>query len=163
MKKGYILAQPFVIILALILMALVVLFGGRAVSLIKKTADIAELNKFILNLDNQVELMYNYNVGSTKEISLNVPLSIEQICFSNPGEPLSKNVNDNFLRTILENDKLNNVFILPLNKFKDFDYRIDNLRVPNRENPLCVNTRGKLDAVMETVLVENKVFVEIRK
>ena len=163
MKKGSILAQPFVFIMALILMALIIIFGAKSVFQIKKTADIAELNKFIINLDNQVELMYNYNVGSSKDISLNLPTSIEKICFSNPGEPITSNVDDNFFRTILENDKSNNVFIHPLRKFRDFDYKIDNLIVKSNENPLCFNTNGKLNGVMETVLVDNQVFVEIKR
>lgn len=163
MKRGSILGQPFVLIGALLLMGLIILFGIRAVIQIKNTADIAELAKFKINLDNQVELMYNYNVGSVKDISVSLPTAVERICFSNPGESITIRVDDNFFRKILENDKVNNVFLHPLRSFKKFDYRVDNLRVKSDENPLCIKTNGKLDAVMETVLINNKIFVEIRR
>ena len=163
MKKGSILAQPFVMIMALVVMGLVILFGIRAVLQIKSTADTTELVKFAINLENQVELMYNYNAGSVKDLSLNMPAVIEKICFSNPGEPVTSRVDDGFFKRILEADKTNNVFIHPLRNFKKFDYKIDNLRVKSDENPLCIETNGRLNGVMETIVYDNKIFVEIRR
>ena len=163
MKKGNMLAQPFVFIMALILMGLILVFGMRSVFQINQTADIAEINKFRLNLNNQVELMYNYNVGSIKDVSLNVPMNVEKICFSNPGESVTSDIKGELFAAALEHDTINNIYLFPMDKFSKPNFKISDLRVNSIENPLCFVTKGKLNAVLETVYTNNRLFVEIKK
>ena len=162
MKKG-ITVQPFIFILTLIVMAFVLAFGLKSFLDIKKTADLTELSNFIIKLEDEVEVFYNFDVGSKKDLNLNLPLNVERICFFNTGERINVNMNDDFFRAVLESSRRDNVFVLPLDAFSKVDFYVDGLRVDNIENPLCFNVKGKLMAEIETILYNNNVYVQINR
>ena len=56
------------------------------------------------------------------------------------------------------------MYVLPLDAFPAPapDFQIKDLIVLGDKNPLCFNTNGKLNAVIETTLYENDVYVGIK-
>lgn len=159
-KKG-ITIQPFMWVLVIVMMAFVLLFGFRSVRDVGRTADLTELATFMNRLENTVEVFSQFDVGSTKEVSFSLPRAIELICFANPGERLTRPISDDFFRGVLENEATDNVYLLPLDAYTRTTYFIDRLRVDSADNPSCISVNGMLRAEIETVLVDNQVFVEI--
>ena len=141
--RGQLFGMPFVVIFSLIVMALILLFGARSIRDLGGVADMTELSRFVGNLQNVVEVYYNYDVGSKNEVSLNVPGKIEKICFFNPGGSINVGVDMEF-RERLEDNSRDNMWILPLDAFKSPapDFRIEYLRAGvGGENPLCILTK----------------------
>ncbi len=159
-KKG-ITIQPFMWILVLITMAFVLIFGVRTIRDVNRTADLTELASFVHKLDNTVEVFSHFDAGSTKEVSFSLPRALEQVCFANPEEPFLRPIVDDFFRGVLENEATSNVYILPLDTYTRTDYTVPLLRVSSRDNPLCIPVKGLLRAELETVLVNDEIFVEI--
>ena len=162
MKKG-ITVQPFIFILALVVMAFVITFGTKSIFDLKKTAEFTELGLFIDKLNDEVEKFENYEVGSYSNVAFVTPLKIKNVCFTNIGEPITGAVPDSLIRSAIEGGSRSNVYILPIGVFPKTDFYIERLRVKESANPLCINTKGRLDAALETALHNGQVYVEIHR
>lgn len=161
MKRGM-TVQPFLFIMALVVMAFVITFGTKSVLDLKRSADFTEIGIFIDALDDEVEKFYNFDVGSSKNIAFLIPAKVTTMCFANRGEPLTAGVPDRLLREVLRGEGKSNVFFLPIHAFPKTDFYIEHLRAPEQKNPLCLTTRGKLEAALTTVLYEGRVYVELQ-
>ena len=112
MKNGQLLSQPFVYISALIIGALIIIFGARAIGDIDKERKNVELATFITSLRDNVNTYYNFDEGSLKKISLYLPDNVERVCFYNKDKIINADIEESF-RKLLEIDTVNNVFLLP--------------------------------------------------
>ncbi len=160
MKKG-VTIQPFLFIMALVVMAFVITFGTKSFFDLQKSADFTEVGVFIDKLDDEAEKFYNFEVGSSNDAGFHLPMRVAMVCFANHGGALRKPVPDPLLREALGSGIRSNVFVLPFNVLPKTDFLVEHLAVKEEENPLCILTKGKLDVMLETVLREGQVQVEI--
>ncbi len=163
-KRGNLLGQPFIYIFTLIVSAFIIYFGFTSVSTIQKEAKLVELSRFIDEMNTVVDTYYNLEIGSGKKISLPTPDGIDEVCFVKIGEKINSDV-DNYFREVLKTNTRYNVFTLPLDELPSPapDFTIENLDTDGNENPLCIKTKGRLNAVIETKVRNNNVYVEIRR
>lgn len=80
MKKGQILGQVFVFVLAVIIFGLILLYGYNAINTIGETKKDVELIQFRNDLSSSVDQV-RHSYGSRKFLDLNVPANFKQICF----------------------------------------------------------------------------------
>ena len=79
-KKGQIIGQAFIFILAAILFSLILLFGYRAIARIGETQSEIELIDFRGTLSSAVgKIRLDY--GSVKKYAMNLPRDFKEMCF----------------------------------------------------------------------------------
>lgn len=163
MKRGMV-SQVFVFIFVLLIIILVLFYGIKSIALVKKDSDKVLLLTFVSDFREVVGEYYLFDVGSNKIVELSLPTQIERVCFANAGERVTTYVPGS-LRLLVEGNKKNNLYVLPLDAFSspapDFD--VSNLMVDPAENPLCFDVKGRLRVKIETVLVNNQIFVEVMR
>lgn len=162
MKKG-ITVQPFIFIMALVVMAFVLTFGTKSILDLKSSAEFTELGLFVDKLGDEVEKFRNFEVGSYSNVLFVVPRKVKLICVANIGEPITGPVPDPLLRSALESGSRSNVYIFPFGSFPKTDFFLESLRAPERTNPLCIATKGRLEAALETMIYHGQVYVAIQK
>ena len=162
MKQG-VTVQPFLFIMALVVMAFVIIFGIKSVNDIRDTADLTELAVFKKDFEDKINVYYNFDIGSSGDVSFGVPPSVERVCFTNPGEPLTVAIPDPFFAEVLDNNIKSTVYILPLDAFSNIDFAISAVYVDPQHNPLCIPTRGRLHLSLETVFVDDELKVAITR
>ena len=129
-KRGQLFGQPFVFIFALIVGALILIFGARYIIQLKDTGEQVQVVKFIERLREDVNQYYFLDVGSSKIIRINLPNKVKGICFKKVLESTSdilgplERFSSDFSR-IITNDPNINVVILPLNIYPNF--KVDHL------------------------------------
>ena len=148
---------PFVYILGVVVTVLILAFGLKAITDIKKTSETVEIATFITDLNRVVETYYNLNVGSSKQLSLQVPKPINMICFTAPKKEQTADVPQEIAFLLQGRD---NVYIFNSNIGPRL---IPHLEPSLDENPLCFQTQGRLKADIETKVRERSVFVEISR
>ena len=91
MKKGVLTTETFMYIFAIIVIALILVFGARTIYNFDKTKQQAIYIQFKTDFINAVENVYTKNVGTTIVYSvgssnspLQVPSSTQNICFDEP-------------------------------------------------------------------------------
>ncbi|MDP4012902.1 MAG: hypothetical protein Q8R00_04840 [Candidatus Nanoarchaeia archaeon] len=157
MKKAQLAAQPFMYIMGIIVVVLILTFGIKAIASIRQQAELVQVSTFVTDLNKYVETYYNLNVGSSREIILTVPNYIDMICFTAPKKPFTSSVDPN-LEFILQGSDNLYLFGSQLGP-----RTISHLEATLEENPLCFQTRGKLQAFIETKARDREVFVEISR
>ena len=160
MKRGQLLAQPFIYISTLIVAALIIIFGVRGIATINEERQNIELTTFITSLRDNVNTYYNFDEGSLKKLNLPLPENVNEVCFYNKDKQINAPT-DEIVKTLMELDTINNVFLLPLGENIKSEFNVPNLKNIN-DNPLCIKVKGKLNAVIETKIENNKVYVEIK-
>ena len=80
MKKGQIQAQIFVYILAMIVMALVLLYGYKSISTMKDRAKQVDLLSFKNDVIRAVEKVSN-DYGTVRAPTFNIPSDYKEVCF----------------------------------------------------------------------------------
>lgn len=163
MHKGM-TQQVFLFIFALIMMAVVLLFGIRQLFIVTDTADKVETLTFVEDFKQELQTYANFDVGSSKYLTLSVPSDVNQICFFNSKKPI-QGITDPVLKALLQSDKQNNLFVLPLERFQNPGpgFFIPALTVQGTKNPLCIMTSNSLKVFIETVFVDNKIAVEVKE
>ncbi len=157
-KKGQMFGRPFIYMFALIVAALTLVWGIRAINDIREKSELVELTTFIIDLKDNVKTYYNFDAGSSKTITLILPPKVEKVCFTNPGSTPTTYVNSQ-LNFELEDNTQYNTYILPLDSFSITRFKIDYLNITEVENPLCLDTNGKFTATIAT----QEGYVEISK
>ena len=157
MKKAQIASQPFIYIMGIIVMVLILTFGIRAISSLKREAELVQMSTFITDLNKYVETYYNLNVGSSREITLTVPNQVDMVCFTIPKKPFTASVDPN-LEFILQGS--DNLYLFGS---QIGPRTISHLEPKSEENPLCFQTKGNLHAFIETKSRDREVFVEISR
>ncbi len=146
MKKGQVIGQVFVYILAVILTVLILTYGYKAIVSFRVRSDQVSIITFKNDLKGAVETITS-DFGSTKIISLSFPPNFRKVCFvktikedgipetlSDTGYPIIEDsVNDGAEK---------NVFLVE-NIAKESFYvgKIDVLN-PDKPNLLCVKSVG---------------------
>lgn len=169
-KKAQLMAQPFIYIFALILGALILVWGIKMIVDFMGTANKAELGLLIKSIDSDVSEFYNYEEGAAaKPRTLNLPKGINYLCIANPGEsinckkktkaaaedqpfpPCATGPNggidkiDPTLELLIKRAGKDNVFTAPMEKagLNNGKFAIENLK-PSEGNPLCIANRAQL-------------------
>jgi hypothetical protein len=163
MEKRGVSTEPFIYILTILIIAFVAIFGFRSFNDVKDTADFTSLSKFVNDLQNEVDRYSNFDIGSEKRVKISLPGEVEEICFVNKNE-INQDIDDE-LKNIFEANEKDNMYVLPLDSFPAPapDFKIDKLDISEEINPLCFETEGFLNAVIETKVRDNKIYIEIRK
>lgn len=156
-KEAQLFAHPFIFILTLVVVALILVWGFRVILDLKKQAELSELAVFVNDLKNDVKAYYYFDVGSSKQLNLNLPYKIKELCFFNPKDPITAEINLELETLLLDNPEYN-FYVLPLDSYSLTNFKIPYLKVNSTKNPLCLKVFRKLDAVIETK--EN--YVEIK-
>nr|MBI4156643.1 hypothetical protein [Candidatus Woesearchaeota archaeon] len=157
MKKGQILGMPFVYILALIVGALILIFGVKWIFQLQETASSVQLNKFVDDLRVETEKYYSLDPGSKKQIKLNLPNKVKQLCFK--GTELDQNTLLPQEKNLIQLESRNNVFFIPLDSYKNTKFYINEIINPdisNKDKILCIKNPGQF--YLET----EKDFVNIK-
>lgn len=166
-KRGQLLSQPFIYIFAIILVALILLFGVRLITNLTKQSEEVELVVFVSDLKTQVNNFYHFDPGSSKELNILLPKKIKQLCFYSNKYPVTVELSHPDLKDldlILQYPQSDNLYVIPLTAYSETTFTIPNLQPPASENPLCFTPKsGRLNALIETKAYQNNIYVEIRK
>jgi hypothetical protein len=158
MKKGELLSQPFTYIFALIVIALLFFFGYRAINDFYEKAELVELGTFVDDLRYNINTYYNFDTGSSKQLTLNLPKKVKKICFTNLNENTNLPTDPDLKLLINKND---NMYIFPIETFSINMFTIDHLRIT--QTPLCFNVNGKFNAKITKIIYNKKPYVELTK
>jgi len=94
-KRGQIIGMPIVYISVVIVMGLVLYFGFNSLVKLNYAKDVTQVSKFVLDLEDDVEVVYNYDVGSSKKFrSIALPQKVTHICFYDASKSMTLNVYD---------------------------------------------------------------------
>ncbi len=168
MKRGQIVGMPIVYISVAVMMGLVLYFGFTSMGKIFNAKETTEISKFVLDLQDDVEIVYNYDVGSSKKFSSNaLPKAVTYACFFDPTRNIdvsvqTLNLMDDQLFYYLDTSIKDNLFLVPVDVASSPypDYHIDNLKIKeNLPNPMCIPNTGKTEFLLETYFKNNQVFV----
>ncbi|MBT4730882.1 hypothetical protein HOB87_02795 [Candidatus Woesearchaeota archaeon] len=171
MKRGQIVGMPIVYIMVAVTMGLVLYFGFVTMGNLIESKDITHVSKFVLDFEDEVEVMGYYDIGSSKKFeSIALPSSVEYVCFYNPSNeitiPYYELIDiDDELEDYLDVSLRDNLFLIPLGAYGPPypDYYIENLVLDDKSiNPLCVSTTNGVELVLETYLKDNQVVVGVK-
>ena len=151
-KRGQLIGEPFVWILALVVAAFILFFGAKYIMKLSDVASEAQIADFIQDFNKESEKIYYSDVESFKLIPVNLPNKIKRICFYSRQGQINKNlISDTDLKLIqLSKDK--NMFFIPLNA-----YNINlMLTIPNiKANEfLCFENNKKIKIIAKGEYVE---------
>ena len=142
MKKGQ-TQLVFVYIFAIIVVALIVIFGYRAIKNFKDLGDEGQIVLFVDGIKNKVNDVYSLDKGSSIKLDdIILPGKVREICFIDIDMPLNNIIDDEVIdqvvRNSLDSGSQNNLFLVPqrgqsLSKVKFFVEHVKPV-----ENPLCV-------------------------
>lgn len=157
MKKAQLFDQPFVMIFALILGALILVFGVKSVMDLQERAAEVQLAKSINDFKTKVNNYYNLESGSQTMVPLNFNSKLEKLCFLNPKEKFTNEVDDETLKLLMESSTSDNLFLVPLDIFEKSSFNIPHLKVNSTNNPICFTNKE------QAILTTRMNFVEISK
>lgn len=166
-KKGQMLSQPFVYIFALIVGALILVWGGKTVLDLLQTGSQVNVGSYIKSLEQDVAAYKNFGEGSKTAKKVDFPQDITYICFLD----LERSANDckrkgannkivkckpeeldeEFAFQIEEPNK--NVYILPTDAVKINAFNIKDLK-PAQGNPFCVRNGQDIEIISKVSYVE---------
>lgn len=155
--------QVFIFLFALLLVALVLVFGVKQLLLVMSTADKVETLKFVDDFRKQVQTYAGFGIGSSKQLIIPLPSTVDQVCFFTPGQPLT-GISDPVLRALLQSERKNNFYLLPLEQFQNPGpgFTIPYLVVRGPKNPLCILTPNDLRVQITTIEYQGGISVEVR-
>ncbi len=171
-KRGQLLGTPIMYILIVIVMALVLFFGFKTVGDVFHARDITQTSKFVLDFQDDVEVVYSYDVGSAKSFkSIALPSKVTHVCFFDPTRSITMNNNelnalDYSLFYYLDVSMTDNLFLVPVNEYGSPypDYYIEHFKSNSEENPLCVEkTKNGVEVILESYLEERQVYVGVKR
>ena len=162
MQRGELFSQPFIMIFALIIMALVLVFGIRSFTQVSDTADSVDAAKFILQLKNEITKYYNFDIGSSKILKISLPTKLKEICFYNPAQAITADL-DPYVKGVIEKGR-NNLYLLPLETYPTSSYPIEHLRNIDKKNPSCIQKKeGSITIYLETQADSKDAYVGVKR
>jgi len=141
-KKAQIQINIIVYIIVIVAVGLTLLLGTEGIQTLKKVENKAEIDSFIVTLDNSIKSQRVKGIGSADPISFSLPPEIKTVCFIDESEQFSiqSSIELTRSREIYED---RNLFFFPSDKFTPSSIK---------DNPLCVETvNGKLDLQLTTL------------
>lgn len=143
-KNGQLLGLPLILIFGLIVGALILFFGIRSIQNLVIEGEYVNTLDTLGEIENTIKTFRNYDVGSSKIYSLQIPARIEKICFydssadvhcESNGEPCSAEDED-LLNLVLDDQY--NVYLIPQGLYDTNRYSIGPFQLDGG-NPLCVS------------------------
>ncbi len=162
--------MPLVYIGVTVMMALVLYFGFTSLSKIFLAKETTEVSKFVLDLQDEVELIHNYDTGSSKKFSsIALPKKVTHVCFFDPSRNVDVDVFeldylDENLKYYLETSIKENLFLVPLELYNAPypDYYVAGMKLETRyDNPLCLETSGEFEVVLNNYFDGQNIFVGV--
>ncbi|MDP3917034.1 MAG: hypothetical protein Q8Q42_01985 [Nanoarchaeota archaeon] len=168
-KRGQLIGMPIVYIMIAVVMGLVLFFGFDSLSKVMRAKEITEVSKFVLDLEDEVEVMYGYDIGSAKKFSSRaLNKKISYVCFFNSLKPINLQPFeiDNYdeeLGYYLGISSKDNLYILPIGIYPSPypDYYINHFKIEDsNDNPTCfANGDRGVEFVLKTYLENNQIYV----
>ena len=148
-KKGQLLEKPFIFIFTVVVGALIFIFGFYLINNLMKASNCGQLGLFVNDLKNEVERYYNFDIGSSTDISLKLPRNIKHVCFYTKENYINKAEFDKIDKGLFEavNNLDYNVIFLPLNYCTKGLFSVKNLKPA--ENPVCILNTGTIKLNLE--------------
>ncbi|QQG38458.1 MAG: hypothetical protein HYS32_02515 [Candidatus Woesearchaeota archaeon] len=144
MKKA-IVDLPLIYIFALIVSALILVFGLTQVFKLKSSAEQIEIGQFKLSIEKQIDEIYNLDKGSSLEVIIPVTEKIKEVCFVDNTKTLS--TTNAKLGDLAFLNPSHNVFIIGEDLNSDKSFNAEHLK-PDI-SPICFSTKGKLNIILE--------------
>ena len=166
------MGMPIMYILIVLIMALILFFGFKSVNSVLNAKDITQVSKFVLDFQDEVDLIYSYDIGSAKTFrSIALPNKVTHVCFYNPSKEITSHAEslfliDEFFYDYLDVSLSDNLFLIPTAEFGAPypDYYIEHLIVNSEENPLCVQrTKTGVEVILESYLAERDIHVGVKR
>ncbi len=178
MKKGQLLSQPFTYIFAILVIALIFVFGFNLITKLKTTTCGVENVKFETELKNEIERVYSVGFGGSSNLcalvsrtgasdapcEIIIPAGIEGLCIVDTTKPIAYNeIPFTSLSQdikLLQGKTINNVFFASQEKGCKTE-QLTPLKLENVDikGPICAKS-GK---ITKFVLENKGKTVEIRK
>ena len=149
MKKGQIMGLPLILIFSLIVGAFILLYGAKVIMDLNDEADYVDFLDTIKDFENNVKTFENYDVGSSKVYSFDMPKDVEAICFYD----YEQNVNC-MLDGVVCSEELKgnivlvlgsgyNIYVSPAGVFEQSRLKIEDFKTAGG-NPVCVSNGGSV-------------------
>ena len=153
-RRGQLLSEPFVFVFALIVGAMILIWGMYYVLRLNEVGESVELTSFVNTLRKDVESYYYLDEGSSKLITIKLPGKIDFLCVKGEGQLNNNEILNKYpgFDFILENND-KNVFFAPINAYRVTIYNIENLK-PAGKNPLCFKNNEKAKLTTKSNYVE---------
>lgn len=148
-RKGQLLERPFIFIFIMVVSAFVLIFGFYLINNLIKSSNCAQIGLAFNDLKKDVNRYYNFDAGSSTEVTLKLPEKIKYVCFKNNGEELDRSKLDKIENGLYEAVKNldYNILFLPINYCSSSFFKLDNFVV--NENPLCIFNTGNIKLNLE--------------
>ncbi len=167
MKKGQLMSQPFVYIFALIVGALILVYGISLVWDFVNTAKTVETGTFLKDLDGMVGKLYSFTSGSNQRFLVSLPSEITHLCITgmdDAGSCKEKTADDDFEYTScrfadIDEDmefffgEGDNIFLAPMSAAELNTYSLEELR-PRDGVTLCVRNGVEVKLTSKGTWVE---------
>ena len=150
-KKGQLLSQPFIYIFMLVVIGLLLFFGFRVIKNFMSVTKDVEFVKFVNDFEDEIELYYDLDIGSSKIIDAPVGNEIMYTCFVDRDGKIDYSIApDKRAGDLMRAAIGKNVFFIsyPTLKEREAVY-IKHIR-PEGKNPLCIRTINKLKVKIES-------------
>lgn len=142
MKKAQVMGMPLVMIFALIIGAIVLVWGLFQIYELIAFADEVELKKNIDNIRAKIEIFENFDETATDTYQLIFPQKIEVICFYDQQQAINCKIDNQDctsqfqqeLELVLGSD---NVYLYPFETTTSY-FTVKNLK-PKEGNPYCIS------------------------
>ena len=147
-KKGVLFSQPFIYILGLVVVGLLLLFGFRVINNLTVVSKDVEFVKFVNDFEDEIELYYDLDIGSSKILDIPIGPELMYICFvDRDSKPDYLDVLDKDVENLMRIAIGKNVFFIsyPTTKEREAVY-IKHIK-PAGENPLCI--RNLIDVISD--------------
>ncbi len=136
MKRGVIGSPAFIIIFAVLIIAVILIFGFYLVNKSKETAEKTQMFNVYSSIKNAIKEMEELEEGSNRKLTFNLPAKVKKICF------LGENYNK--LNYVDFNDYYQGagVYFIP-----EEYYELDGFEL--EKSPLCLDVNGKFNVNIE--------------
>ena len=162
LHKKAIEMQIFTFIFALILIALLMAYGMKTLTGFNDTTEQVELADFFLKLQDYTTMLYSFDIGSSQDITLSLPSTVQQVCFYDSSRSITEHI-DQTLSDHLAATPDHNIFLIP-STLTPSSFSANNLRVLHGPNPLCMPAKQKIAIRLQTSLDEsNQIVVDVRQ
>ena len=146
MKKSQFQIIPLLYVFALIVGALILVFGIRQILILMDAGEEVELGTFKTEFEKQTRFIYNLDAGSSDEISIPIPSKVRLICFTDGSGNIQ--TSNQQLKDLIYLNPTHNLFIITADESEDSSFKISNLK--SDQSPLCVEPGGKkLNLILE--------------
>ncbi len=148
-KRGQILGLPLILLFSLIVGAFILLYGTKVILNLTEEAEYVEFLDQLGDLDTTIQTFQNYDAGSSKIYTLNLPKGIESICFYDSMQENSCSFNGEDCSAELEGefnlilDEEYNIYIFPQGLYDRNRFLIENFQTEDA-NPVCLSNGGSV-------------------